>query len=199
MASPQNERQQNKRLDTAKQDLRLFGNVRVLCAAAMLAALSFVLAYLAKLLQGANPIRFTVECMPIILGGMTFGPLIGAAIGCCADLLSCLAAGQSVNPLITLCVVYIGLAAGIAGRYVVRKPGLCRILLTEIICHVPGSMMMKSLALRAWGYAWGVLVWRIPVYCGIIAAESALLFIILKQKSIRNEIEAIYRNDRTKK
>ena len=46
---------------------------RRLCLAAFLVALSFLLGWLAKALQGTSPLRFTVEGLPILLGGLCLG------------------------------------------------------------------------------------------------------------------------------
>ena len=186
-------KQPPSRRETAIRDLRLFGNVRVLCACAMFAALSFVLAYLAKLIQGPGPLRFTVENLPVIAAGLLFGPAAGVAVGVGADLLSCLASGMSVNPLITVSVGVIGLLAGGISHYLIRRPGVLQTVVCECVCHVVGSMVMKTLALHAWGYEWAILLWRIPIYFGVIAVESAVICLLEKNTQILHEIEALYR------
>ena len=66
----------------------LFGSPRILCAAALLAALSIVLG---KYMAISTPIfRFSFENLPILMAGIFFGPIIGAAVGLIADIVGCL-------------------------------------------------------------------------------------------------------------
>ena len=73
-------------LGRISDDLRVFGSVRVLCLSAMLCAMSYVLAYLAKMIFGLGPVRFTLENLPIIFGGVSFGPFVGAMIAAAAHI-----------------------------------------------------------------------------------------------------------------
>ena len=61
--------------ERAHRDLVVFGNVRVLCFAAMLAAMSLIIG---KFLQIPNPfqniIRISFENLPLLLAGITMGP-----------------------------------------------------------------------------------------------------------------------------
>ncbi|MBQ7153065.1 MAG: folate family ECF transporter S component [Clostridia bacterium] len=178
--------------DTFKRDLKLFGNVKVLCVSALLCALTFVLAFAAKLIQGTSPLRFTIEGLPIILSGILFGPLIGAVIGVGSDLLSCALSGQAINPLITVGVACIGLLAGLISHYIRTKPGLLQIILCESVSHLVGSVVIKSVALHTYGYEWAYLALRIPIYIGVIVIESILLYLLLQSKIIQKEIRRLY-------
>ena len=100
-----------------RRDLAVFGNLRALCMAAMLAAMAVVLGYLAKLLFGTGPFRITFENLPIIFGGLLFGPFMGAVMAVVADLCSCLFSGQAPYPLISVGTMTIGLASGFLGNY----------------------------------------------------------------------------------
>ena len=92
-------------------------SVRVLTAAALLAATSVVLAFFAKSIFGPSPIRITFECLPIFFGSLFLGPSIGAVIAVGADLLSCFLSGMAPNLIITLGAALIGLVAGLVYRY----------------------------------------------------------------------------------
>ena len=84
-------------------------HTRILCLAAFLTAMSFLLGYIAKTIQGTGPLRFTLEGLPIVLSGMVLGPLYGALTGLAADLLSCLLAGQAPLPLVSAGAAAVGL------------------------------------------------------------------------------------------
>ena len=72
----------------------LFGSLRIMTVAALLAAMSFILG---KFLQIPNPfseiIRLSFENLPILFAGICFGPIVGAATGAVADLVGCLLYG----------------------------------------------------------------------------------------------------------
>ena len=109
-----------------RRDVAVFGNLRVLCFAAMLCAMSVVLGYVAKLIFGTAPYRITFENLPIIFGGISFGPLVGAMIAVAADLCSCLFASQGPNPLILVGSFSVGLVSGFVGGICAAADGICR-------------------------------------------------------------------------
>ena len=189
----QDERLPNEQ-ESARVKLRhtvgVFGNLRVLCFAAMLAAMSVALAYLAKLIFGLGPFRITFENFPIIFGGISFGPFVGAMIAVVADLLSCLLSGQAPNPLISVGSISIGLVAGVLGRYVFTRKKWTSLFLVELLAQLTGSIVLKTWALHAYfGYAWLALLPRVPVYLGIIVAESYLLFAVYKNRHLVSLLE----------
>ncbi len=176
-----------------RADVGAFGNLRVLCFAAMLAAMSVALAYLAKLVFGLAPFRITFENFPIIFGGISFGPFIGAMIAVVADLSSCLLSGQAPNPLILVGAISIGVTSGVLGRYVFAAKNWFSLFLTEALAQIIGSIVLKSWALHAYfGYAWALLLPRVPVYLCIIVAESYLLYAICKNKQLVTLLERIH-------
>ena len=174
-------------------DAGAFGNLRVLCFAAMLAAMSVALAYLAKLIFGLGPFRITFENFPIIFGGISFGPFVGAMIAVVADLLSCLLSGQAPNPLISVGSISIGIVAGVLGRYVFARKKWTSLFLVEFFAQFVGSIVLKTWALHTYfGYAWLALLPRVPVYLGIIVAESYLLFAVYKNRHLVSLLERMY-------
>ncbi|MBE6702640.1 MAG: folate family ECF transporter S component [Ruminococcaceae bacterium] len=175
-----------------RRDLTVFGNLRVLCLAAMLAAMGVVLGYIAKLLFGTGPLRITFENLPIIFGGVTFGPFMGAAIALISDLCSCLFSGQGPNPLIAVGSASIGLLSGFLGNYLFRRRRFFPLLLVELLTHLVGSVTVKSLALHAMGYAWPLLLPRIPIYIGIACCEAALLRVLLQSQHLIQLLEKVH-------
>jgi len=94
--------------------------LRLMVACAFLTASSIVLGkYLAVNLS--DVLRFSFENLPIVLAGVAFGPVAGAAVGVVADLLGCVLVGFGVNPLVTIGAALIGAIAGIF-RYLFNRP-----------------------------------------------------------------------------
>ncbi len=182
---------QKSKKATLVEDLRCFKNIRVLCVAALLCAVSFALAYFAKAIQGSSPLRFTIEGLPIVLSGLLFGPAVGALVGIGADLLSCAMTAMAVNPLITVGAAAIGIVSGLFSHYLWTKEGLARIVLSDLFSHLIGSMVIKSVALHAYGYPWPTLALRIPIYLAVIVIESALLHLLLRSSILQKEISRI--------
>ena len=103
--------------------LAVFANPRALCLAGLLAAMSLILG---KFLQIPSPIsqvvRISFENLPIILAGLTLGPVAGAMTGVVADLVGCALYGYAINPMITLGAAAVGLVAGLVGVLAKRLP-----------------------------------------------------------------------------
>lgn len=119
--------------------------VRTVTTAAMLAAISAVIGILCKNLFTFNVYyRFTLENAPVILSGLLFGPVVGAAVGVCADAISCvLSSNPVINPIISLGALSVGLLSGIA-PYIIRKKGLAQTLLAVGLAHFVGQVAIKS-------------------------------------------------------
>ena len=77
-----------------------------LCLSALLAALSIVLG---KYLSISTPLfRLSFENLPILMAGIFLGPLAGGIVGGVADLLGCVLVGYTINPIITLGGILVG-------------------------------------------------------------------------------------------
>ena len=187
---------QNRKAPTERRAAAL-RHTRILCLAAFLAALSFLLGLIAKTLQGTGPLRLTFEGLPVVFAGITLGPVAGAAVGILADLLSCLLSGQSPLPLITVGAALVGLAPGILAR-LLRRGGrplaapmrFPLVLLLDGVAHALGSVIVKSLALSAF-YGFDTLLLRLPIYVGIVLLESYLLYALLRAPLVRRELERL--------
>lgn len=174
-----------------KCDLTALGNLRLLCFSALLAAMGVVLGVMAKLIFGEGPLRITFENLPIIFGGISFGPLVGAVIALVADLCSCLYAGQAPYPLITVGSMCIGFLAGVVGRYLLRRGRYLSLLITELIAHGVGSVLLKSWALYTFGYAWPLLLPRIPIYIAIATLEALVLHMLFSNRSFLRMLQTL--------
>ena len=182
--------------ERARRDVAVFGNVRVLCFAAMLAAMSLIIG---KFLQIPNPfqniIRISFENLPILLAGISMGPFVGALTGIVADLLGCVLYGYAINPVITLGAAAIGLISGVMANYVVRRPLIARVICAAVVSHLVGSVVIKSLGLAAWflgSYDMGLaelMLWRLLTYAVICTAECALLCLLLRHRAVATLLE----------
>ena len=157
---------------------------------AMLVALSAVIGYVCKTIPALNlgtGLRITFENLPIILAGVMFGPVAGGCVGGVADLLSCLLSGQTPIPLVLVGSVSVGLASGLFARVFIRKQGFLRIAVAEVMAHLIGSVIIKTVALY---FVFGpIVLYRIPISIGIVAVEILLMYAMYKNKNVRNLID----------
>ena len=174
-----------------RRDLAVFDNLRVLCVAAMLAAMGVALAFLAKQIFGTGPLRITFENLPIIFGGLSFGPFMGAAIAVISDISSCLLSGQGPNPLIMVGSASIGILSGLLGNYVLRRRRFLHLLVIGEVTHLVGSVLIKSAALATMGIAIPTLLPRIPIYIAIACCEAAILRVLLQNRYMQKFMHRI--------
>ena len=170
-----------------KKKAKAFSSVKVLTTGAMLTALSIVIGIFCKnyLNFGNGLFRVTFENFPIILSGILFGLVVGALVGVCSDVLSYVLSTQSlaISPLVTLGAAAVGAVSGLISHYVVKKGGYLRLLISAVAAHLTGSILIKSIGLFAY-YGIAVL-WRIPVYAGIVILESLLIHLMYQNSAFR--------------
>lgn len=119
--------------------------VKVLTTAAMLTALSAVIGILCKNYFTFNIYyRVTFENMPVIMAGLLFGPAVGAGVGACADVISCVSSvNPNVNPIITLGAASVGALAG-SVPYIIRRKGKAQTAVAVALAHLVGQVAIKS-------------------------------------------------------
>ena len=179
-----------------KTRVRGFGSLRRLCFAAILAAMSLVLG---KFLQIPHPfqefIRISFENLPVLLAGISMGPVVGALVGTVADLLGCVLYGYSINPIVTLGAASVGLISGFLARYVVKKSLLAKVAVSVSLAHLVGSVLIKSAGLAAWylaKYEFGYLEflgWRFLNYVIVGVAECLVLYLLLRNRAFAKQIK----------
>lgn len=166
-------------------------NVKVLTLSAMMIALSAVIGYVCKTIPAldlGSGLRITFENLPIIIAGIMFGPVVGGCVGCIADLLSCLFSGQAPLPWILVGSISVGVVAGVSSKFIVRKNGFLKLVVSELLAHLVGSMIIKTIALYT---IFGpIVLFRIPMSIGIAAVEIILLCAMYKNKTVRNLIDS---------
>ncbi len=157
--------------------------VRTLTMLALLTAMSIVFSRVLSISTGF--VRFNLGSLPVLLAALLFGPGAGFAVGTVADIIGGVLAGYAINPLITLGAGAIGLVAGFAWK---RLPQLrldLRLPVSVLLGHFVGSMVITSMALRIfYGYAWSVLLVRIPNALILSAVNTVLLRILLENRSL---------------
>ena len=170
---------------------RLFKSVKVMTMAAMLCAMSVVIGIFCKnfLNFGNGLFRITFENLPIILAGIMFGPAVGGAVGAATDILSYLFSNQvyPINLAVTLGAASVGLVSGAVSKYIVKKHGYLRIVVSALSAHMIGSMIIKTYALYT--YYGGAVLWRIPLYIAIASLEITMICLMYHNHTVRKIID----------
>ncbi len=159
---------------------------RKLVFAALCCAVSIVIGALCKLAFtfGGGALRITFENLPLFLCSALLGPLWSSACGIASDLISCVLAGNAINPVITLGTVSVCAISGIFFRYIIKRKSFPMILLVVFVSHAVGSVGVKTYGLSLYGISAQLLLLRIPLYICIAAAESYMLWLLLRNKTI---------------
>ena len=121
-------------------------NTYALMVCALLTALSVILARLLTIIPSEIS-RFSLEAVPILLAGLLFGPVPGAAVGFAADFIGCLFSPFGYNPIFCLPPILYGLWAGLLRGYVWTKPTVWRVALAVFPAALCGSVLWQSAAL----------------------------------------------------
>mgnify|MGYP004679828069 FL=1 len=121
-------------------------NTYTLTVCALLTALSVILARLLTIIPSEIS-RFSLEAVPILLAGLLFGPVPGAAVGFAADFIGCLFSPFGYNPIFCLPPILYGLWAGLLRGYVWTKPTVWRVALAVFPAALCGSVLWQSAAL----------------------------------------------------
>lgn len=121
-------------------------NTYALTVCALLTALSVILARLLTIIPSEIS-RFSLEAVPILLAGLLFGPVPGAAVGFAADFIGCLLSPFGYNPIFCLPPILYGLWAGLLRGYVWTKPTVWRVALAVFPAALCGSVLWQSAAL----------------------------------------------------
>ena len=117
-----------------------------LTVCALLTALSVVLARLLTIIP-SEVSRFSLEAVPILLAGLLFGPLPGAAVGFAADFIGCLFSPFGYNPIFCLPPILYGLCAGLFRPWLTQKISPLRIAAAFLPAIVLGSILYQSWSL----------------------------------------------------
>lgn len=165
--------------------------IKRICLGGILAALSIVFGKLLAFNIG-ELFRISLENLPIILGGIFLGPIYGMIVGMVADLVGCLIVGYTVNPLITLGAMAVGLVSGVVAKMLHGEKRI-RAFLSVFLSHLIGSVLIKSAGL-SWFYGTDYLTllgYRCINYAAIVAIEYTIIYILIKNSSISVMLERL--------
>ncbi len=169
-------------------NIRVFGSLRVLISSALFVALSIVFGKFLSL----NPttfLRIGVENLPILMGGIFFGPFVGALIGATADIIGCLWAGYTINPIITVGAVSIGFISGLVSQMLKGRKLTFNVVVSTMTAHIIGSMIIKSVGMNIFfGIPYLSLLLRIPLYICIGFVEFNIILLLLKNREFSRQI-----------
>lgn len=171
-------------MEKTKKLFACFTDVRAIVAMALFIALSIVFGkFLAFNLTSS--IRISFENLPIIIAGVAFGPVAGAVVASVADLIGCILVGYTINPMITMGAVTIGLLAGLFGKINCNR--FLKSILVVVPAHIVGSIIIKTIGLYVYFKLpfWLTFASRAGVYAITAIAEIAIINIIFSQKIIQ--------------
>lgn len=161
--------------------------LRVSVSLAMLCAVSIVCGKLLAFNVGTF-LRFSLENLPIILAGIMFGAVAGAAVGTVADLLGSILAGYAINPIITVGAAAVGLVSGVIWWLLrhVRMPRWLRVAVTVAAAHIIGSVLIKSVGLMVFYDLpfYMLLAWRALNYLIVGTAEGAVTYLLISSPAL---------------
>ena len=170
---------------------RLFKSIKVMTMSAMLCAMSVVIGIFCKnfLNFGAGLFRITFENLPIVLAGVMFGPAVGGAVGAATDVLSYLFSNQvyPINLWVTIGAASVGLVSGFISKYIIKKRGYLRIIVSSLAAHAIGSMTIKTIGL--YSIYGGAVLWRVPLYIAIASLEITITCLMYHNHTVRRMID----------
>lgn len=179
-----------------KSEIRLFGSTRVLVVSALLVSMSIVLGKFGAVNIG-NSIRIGFGGLPIQMAGIFFGPIVGAAVGLVADVVGCMLKGYEPNPIIAVGSTCIGLFSGLVYHYALRAVKsviLPKIALATLAGHIVGSMLITSFGLYVYYHSpMETLILRVPIYLITAVVETAVIYLMLRNKAFYTELEKVRR------
>ena len=170
----------------------IFGSLKVMVAAALLAAMSIVCGKYLKIPVG-DIMRFSFENLPILLAGMAFGSAVGVITGVLADLVGCLMVGYAINPIVTLGAAAIGLLGGLVYKLCAKLPLIIRTLVTVVSSHLVGSVIIKTFGLAKF-YSipfFELMLWRTLNYVIVAALEFVIIYFVMKNKAVNSAIDSL--------
>lgn len=168
----------------SKKLFACFTDVHSVVAMALFIALSIIFGkFLAFNLTSS--LRISFENLPIIVAAVAYGPIAGAVVAATADLIGCVMVGYTINPIITMGAVTIGLVAGTLSQINCNK--FAKSIITVLPAHIFGSVVIKTIGLYVYFKLpfWLTFASRAGIYAVTAIAEIIIIYILLSQKIIQ--------------
>lgn len=161
-------------------------NPAVLTTAALLVAMSVILGWFKVSVTNLIEIRF--QMLPIAVGGMMFGPLVGGIMGAMEDVLSYII--RPTGPFFPGFSVSAAVGGVIFGVMLRNKTTILRIFFTEIVYTLVVSIFLNNIWLSVlYGNAFlAVMLARLPQSLLMIPVNTVILTAVIR---IVNQIPAI--------
>jgi len=150
-----------------------------LAAGGLLVAIDILCARFLYFYTPGNIARISMQFLPNALGGLLFGPIWGAAICVCGDVVGMLlnSGGLVFTPLISLvCAVRGGLYGLILHKHRVSYPR-CLVAVALVIVIAELGMMPVALMLN-YGSAWSVMFTGRLILLAVIPVYAAVMFAV---------------------
>lgn len=133
--------------------------------------------------------RISLGTLPIVLASFAYGPIVGVMAGLVSDVLGCILAGMSINPIITAASGFLGLLPGLIHRFHPKdlrgRGGVFTISVILLITHFVGDMVIKTFGL--WLYyrtPLPVLALRVPIAVATAAVETVILYFLFSRREL---------------
>ena len=167
-------------------------NLNVLIIISLFSALSIVLGKFLAISVGAY-MRFSLENLPIILSGILFGPICGMLTGIVADLVGCVLRGYEINIILTAGALMVGLISGLVYRFFSFSKKRFSVLLSVILAHAIGSVIIKSIGLSVW-YSLDfsiVFLYRLFNYIVVAIVEYLIICVLFKNEGFKKQFSKL--------
>lgn len=157
-------------------------HTRTLVTLALLCAMEIVLARFC-VIWITNSIKITFEAIPILMAGILFGPVAGAAVGAVSDIVGAgFLSGLGWMPVLTVTPTLMGLLAGLLRPLLWKRLSLPRLLAVTAPGFILGSMLWTTWWLSTlYGTPLpALLAVRVPLYCVIATLDTLVLFVLCR-------------------
>ena len=181
----------------SRNNIRVFGTLTVMTAAAMFTALSIVFGKFIAL-QITPTLRVGFESLPIAMASIFLGPAVGAASALVADIVGCILKGYSINPLITAGMVCVGFFPGFLYHMIFKKIraeeklNWVRIFISVFIAYAIGSMLLKTIGLSLQnGMPMQTIFVRIIKETVLALIDTTVIWLLMQNKGFMKELGRI--------
>jgi ECF transporter S component (folate family) len=162
-----------------KSSLDEFGNARTIAMSGMLVALNVILTFFDISLS--NVLRISFSFLPLAMGGMLYGPVVGGAMGVVGDILGYLA--RPDGPFFPGFTLNALLSGALYGLFLYKRPvKLKSVIAVSLLVTVSINLLLNPVWLSMmYGNAFIVLLTgRIVKNVIMFPINTALLFAALK-------------------